>query len=247
MKLSKLHTKWLILRCFWTTGFYSLKAFSKSLTGKPSRPWVDQLLDDWVSSLLNLVKTECILVNPHQVEIEPGKPTIIMCNHSSAFDIPICYKAFPMNSMRMLAKIELSRVPLLGRGMRAAEFPFVDRKNRNQAMKDMAYARELMESGVLLWISPEGTRSMTGKLQPFKKGGFVMAINTNATIIPIAIRGAFNIMPPKTFRLNLNQKAEIHIGEPVNAADYSLDDKEELLNLVYRRMKALAGESDPEA
>lgn len=245
MKISKLYTSWILLRSYWITGYYSILAISKGFVGRPSRAWVDQLLDNWVTHLLQLVNAECRVINPYQVRIEPGKPTIIMCNHTSAYDIPICYKVFPNISMRMLAKKELSRVPLLGRGMKAAEFPFVDRKNRSQAIKDLAYARELMESGIVLWIAPEGTRSMTGKLLPFKKGGFITAINTKATIIPIAIRGAYEILPPRSFRFNLNQQAEVHIGEPINAADYSLENKEALVERVHAQIKSLAGETSP--
>ena len=68
--------------------------------------------------------------------------------------------------------------------MTAAEFPFVDRKNRYQAIKDLAYAQQLMESGIVIWIAPEGTRSKDGKLAPFKKGAFITAIQCQSHDYP---------------------------------------------------------------
>lgn len=165
-----------------------------------------------------------------------------MCNHSSVYDIPLGFKAFPNHSIRMLAKKELSKIPIMGKGMSAAEFPFVDRKNRTQAIKDLEYVRQLMESGILVWIAPEGTRSKNGKLAPFKKGAFVTAIHSKATIIPIGIRGAFDIIPAKTLQINLNQKAEIHIGAPIDASQYTIENKDELVEKTYQTIKELLEE-----
>ncbi|MGQ3891631.1 lysophospholipid acyltransferase family protein [Legionella sp. CNM-4043-24] len=214
------------------------------LSKRINRPWVDAAIDIWINRLLDLVKVQCRVVNPHNVYPEAGKATIIMCNHASMYDIPISYKAFPGHSMRMLAKKELSRIPFLGKGMKAAEFPFVDRKNRNQSIKDLQYTHELMESGIVVWIAPEGTRSLTGRLGTFKKGAFITAIEAQATIIPIGIRGAYNILPAHTMQFNLNQTAEIHIGQPIDASQYSLNQKEELIQKVRESIKALAGEEE---
>ncbi|WP_423202822.1 lysophospholipid acyltransferase family protein [Legionella busanensis] len=193
----------------------------------------------WSTKLLNLIGVKLVVFNPYHVEPQPGKATIIMCNHTSLYDIPISFKAFPNHSIRMLAKRELSKIPIMGKGMSATEFPFIDRKNRHQAIRDLAFARQLMESGIIMWIAPEGTRSKTGELAPFKKGAFITAIEAKATIIPIGIRGAYNILPPKTMRFNLNQKAEIHIGKPIDAAQYTLENKDELINTVYQAIKEL--------
>lgn len=206
------------------------------------RPWVDQTIHDWANHLLSQVKVDCKIVNPHGVEPKPGQATIIMCNHTSLYDIPISFKAFPNHSIRMLAKKELSRIPIMGKGMAAAEFPFIDRKNRHQAIKDLAYAKQLMESGIVIWIAPEGTRSKTGRLAPFKKGSFITAIEAKATIIPIGIRGAYEILPAKSTQLNLNQTAEIHIGQAIDAAQYTVADKELLVERVYQTIKELVGE-----
>lgn len=245
MKANFFRTLWVVVCSVYVTVEVCLASIYKHLRGTTNRQWVNGALQRWTSRLLNIARVRYTVINPLGVEPEPGTPTIIMCNHSSLYDIPLGYKAFPKHSMRMLAKKELSHIPIFGQGMKDAEFVFINRKNRNEAVRDLQVARELMESGIILWVSPEGTRSASGKLAPFKKGAFVLAINAKATIIPIGIRGAFNILPPKKiFAIHLNQEAEIHIGEPINAADYCLETKEELLELTWKRIRALTGEAE---
>ena len=239
MKASKVRTVWIsILSALYTINTCT-QAVTMRLLGKSNRAWVDKAITIWSDRLLSLVGVHCDVINPFQVEPKPGQVTIIMCNHSSLYDIPISFKAFPNHSIRMLAKKELSRIPILGKGMVAAEFPFIDRKNRNQSLKDLEFARKMMESGIIMWIAPEGTRSKDGKLAQFKKGAFITAIEAKATIIPIGIRGAFDILPARTMQYNLNQTAEIHIGKPIDASQYSKEEKEALIKEVYDSIKQL--------
>lgn len=246
MKASKVRTLWITLLSALFTANTCVRAVAMRLSGRINRPWVDAAIDLWINRLLNLVGVRCEVFNPHKVFPQPGKATIIMCNHSSMYDIPISYKAFPKFSMRMLAKKELSRIPVLGKGMKAAEFPFIDRKNRNQSLKDLEFAKKLMESGIIIWIAPEGTRSKDGKLAAFKKGAFITAIEAKATIIPIGIRGAFDILPARTMQFNLNQKAEIHIGQAIDASRFTKDNKDELIDAVYESISELVSDKqDP--
>lgn len=242
MIINQLKTVRIITALFFYTIIACIRATSKSYFGKPTRSWFDKVIHKWINQLLDEVKVDYKVINPHQVEPKAGEATILMCNHSSAYDIPLSFKAFPNHSIRMLAKKELSKIPFLGKGMRAAEFPFIDRKNRFQAIKDLAFAEELMESGIIIWIAPEGTRSKNGKLAAFKKGAFITAIQAKATIIPIGIKGAFDILPIHSFKINLNQKAEIHIGEPIKAANFTLENKEELIQLTRESIKKMIGE-----
>jgi 1-acyl-sn-glycerol-3-phosphate acyltransferase len=242
MKLNQLRTAWIVLTLFFYTAVSSLRVLFKNYFGTPNRAWMDKIIHHWVDQLLNQVQVKYTIINPHKVQPQPGKATILMCNHSSNYDIPLSFKAFPKCSIRMLAKKELSKIPLFGKGMAAGEFPFVDRKNRYQAMKDLAYAKKLMESGIVIWIAPEGTRSKDGKLTPFKKGSFITAIEAKATIIPMGIRGANTILPARTFNIHLNQQAEIHIGKPIDASQFTLENKDELIQKTYESIKNLIGE-----
>ena len=132
----------------------------------------------------------------------------------------------------------------MGKGMSAAEFPFIDRKNRNQSLKDLQHVRKLMESGIVIWIFPEGTRSRDGKLAAFKKGAFITAIEAKATIIPVGIRGACNILPARTMQFNLNQQAEIHVGQPIDASQYTPETRGELISRVHQSIYELTGEEE---
>ncbi len=213
------------------------------LFGLITRKWCDDALRKYVKRLLNLVGVTCEVVNPYNVQPQSGHPTIVMCNHSSLYDIPLSLVAFPSHSLRMLAKKEIGRIPIMGQGMAAAEFPLIDRHNKQQAKKDLENARKLLVSGILMWIAPEGTRSKDGKLAAFKKGGFIIAIQAGATIIPMGIRGANNILPARTRQFNLNEHIEIHIGKPVDASQFTLANKEGLIELVYQEMQTLVGEA----
>jgi 1-acyl-sn-glycerol-3-phosphate acyltransferase len=240
-KVNQLKTIWVLISLFFYTALTSLRCIGKYYFSTPTRVWTDKTLHHWVDQLLKEVEVEYSVINPLNTQPQPGTPTILMCNHSSAYDIPLAFKAFPQHSIRMLAKKELSRIPLMGKAMAAAEFPFVDRKNRYQAIKDLAYARELMENGIVIWVAPEGTRSKDGKLAPFKKGSFITAIQAKATIIPIGIRGAETILPARTFSVNMKQKAEVHIGKPIDASQFTLENRQELINQTYEAIKELVG------
>lgn len=218
------------------------RATIKGMMGTITRPWCDAALRLYVKRIFKLVRTQCTVVNPHNVQPIAGQPTIIMCNHSSLYDIPISLFAYPSHSLRMLAKKELKRIPIMGQGMVAAEFPFIDRQNRQKAQQNLEYVKQLLVSGILMWIAPEGTRSKDGKLAPFKKGGFITAIETGATIIPMGIRGANTILPARTFQFNLNQPVEVHIGKPIDASVFTFENKDELIAIVHKEMKTLIGE-----
>jgi 1-acyl-sn-glycerol-3-phosphate acyltransferase len=92
-------------------------------------------------------------------------------------------------NLRMIAKKELFRIPLWGRGLKTAEFISIDRSDHEKSMESMEAAKEKMKSGIMIYVAPEGTRSRDGKLGEFKKGGFLLAIQTESIIIPIGLRG----------------------------------------------------------
>ncbi|MCX7114995.1 MAG: lysophospholipid acyltransferase family protein [Gammaproteobacteria bacterium] len=235
-------TLWVIIRSFYYTAMVGIRTASRAYFGTVSRRWVDNTLHVWTDKVLKLANVHYKIVNPHAVSPPFKRPIILMCNHSSMYDIPLSFLVFPSVSLRMLAKKELFSVPTMGMGMRASEFPGIDRHNRQQAIKDLQQVKGLLESGIVLWIAPEGTRTKDGKLGVFKKGGFITAIETQALIIPMGIRGAHAILPAGTFQLQLNQNVEIHIGEPVDAADYTVSERDKLVKVVRDKMLALVGE-----
>ena len=99
----------------------------------------------------------------------------------------------------------------------------------------------MMESGIVLWAAPEGTRSPDGKLLPFKKGCFHLALDTEAVIVPVAIRGIHKVLPARSWRFNLGQQVSVHIGEPIDAATYTREDLPELMAETRQRIATLLG------
>jgi 1-acyl-sn-glycerol-3-phosphate acyltransferase len=209
------------------------------------REYGDECLEWWAGKLVGAVRINYKLIDPNQTKIEPGKRYIIMSNHRSHYDIPLMTLTMP-GSVRMLTKKEFFKYPIWGRGLKHGEFISIDRSNFEQAKKDLAAARAKMESGVVLWIAPEGTRSRTGRLGPFKKGGFVMAIESGATIIPVGIQGTENVLKPKTTEVFLDKDVTITIGNPIEASRYTMEERDQLVAEVRNAIAGLCGEATEE-
>lgn len=241
-KVGRLQLVWLQTSCLLQVMRYCFRVLMKIFTGTLTLEYERNIIVKRSKKLLRTIHADVKIVNPNNVAPKANEPTIIMCNHTSLLDIPISYLAFPNHNIRMLAKKELAKIPIMGYVMKKLRYPFIDRKNRAQAMQDLKQLKELLDDGYLIWIAPEGTRSRDGKLHPFKKGGFITAIQTGATIIPIGIRGAYNILPKHTFQASINCNVEVHIGDSVDSKQYTLENKDELIDVVYREMKQLVGE-----
>lgn len=209
------------------TLYFCLLVIGRAALGRLRREHVDGYTRAWSAVLLRLVRMH-MTVQGQCPDFNDGRRYLILCTHSSHYDIPASFVAMP-GSIRMLAKSELYRIPFLGRAMRAAEFPSVARHNPQQARRDLLRARQMMESGIVLWAAPEGTRSAAGHLQPFKKGCFHLALDTDAMIVPVAIRGIQHVLPARTWRLNLDQPVQLLIGSAIDASRY---DRESLATLM---------------
>ena len=154
-----------------------------------ARVWGRSIL--WVSG---------IKVKVHGFNPDWGKqPIIYMSNHESNFDIPVLLSGLPVQ-FRWLAKSELFKIPIFGRAMRGAGYIGIDRFNQESAFKSINEAAGKLETGVSVMMFPEGTRSLDGNIRPFKKGGFVMAVDSAAPIVPIILRGTRQIMPKNSLR-----------------------------------------------
>jgi len=245
MRANLIRTGWIIFQTVLITTNTCLAIIIKTLLGHYSHDWLDQKIRCWAKRILHLVRVNYQVYNPHHVEITKLQRCILMCNHTSLYDIPLSFATLP-GSIRMLAKKELSRILVLGKAMQAASFPFIDRKNHHQAIKDLAQVKQLLAEDIIIWIAPEGTRSRTGKLGQLKKGGGILAIQTQATIVPIGIRGAHAILPAKTMHFHLNQHVEIHIGKPIDSREYNLANKAQLISNIEQQLLQLTGESEPE-
>ena len=223
------------------TAYYCCVILGRAAIGRLRREDVDRYARGWARGLLRMARID-IQVQGQAPDFSDGRRYIILCNHSSHYDIPVSF-AHLSGSIRMLAKKELFSIPLFGQTLSAGEFPSINRGNRQQAVRDLANARRLMESGIVLWAAPEGTRSADGRLLPFKKGCFHLALDTDAVIIPLAIRGIHQVLPARTWKLNLGMPVEVEIGEPIDASRYSAEQLPELMADTRARLQAMLDRS----
>lgn len=148
--------------------------------------------------------------------VPPGRAYVYVSNHQSHMDIPMLYASLPSPTIRMLAKKELFKIPLWGRGLRAAEFVEVDRANHARAIQSIDRAKELIRDGVSVWLAAEGTRSLDGRIGPLKKGGFHLATETETPIVPVAIKGTIDILKRGTKSMHKGKRVDVTIGAPIS-------------------------------
>lgn len=242
MRTTKLQTMLLIVRLFLNVLNIALKTIYAAIFAENPRKKIDCFVQIWAKKIMKIMRADYKVFGSDNVKFKPGEVYIIMSNHCSHFDIPIIYLAFPNATVRMFAKKELFKIPLWGLGMKKAEFLMIDRGNREQAAEALKQARDKLKSGLIVWVAPEGTRSRTGKLQEFKKGGFILSLQMKATIIPIGIRGSGNILPPGTWDFSVGEQIEVHIGKPIATTDYSIRSIRELMRCVEESIRKEAGQ-----
>jgi 1-acyl-sn-glycerol-3-phosphate acyltransferase len=171
---------------------------------------------------------------------------VFMANHLSTVDIWALYVALPVR-VRMIAKKQLGAIPLLGWGMRAGRFIFIDRVNAIAARRSIDEAQRRIRGGDSVLIFPEGTRSRDGRLGAFKKGGFHLAIDSGVPVVPIALQGTRACMPRSSLLL---RSGHVHVtfGEPVPTTGLTETDRHALLERVRTSIgKMLEGPAAPAA
>jgi 1-acyl-sn-glycerol-3-phosphate acyltransferase len=182
-----------------------------------------------------------IRIVTHGLEKLPEKGHFIyMMNHNSNLDVPAVWMKL-RGEVRVLGKKELFRLPVLATAMRLGGFVPVDRSNRDAAIESARNAARIAQSGASFLIAPEGTRSRTGRLLPFKKGGFHMAIESRVPILPITVVGAFELMPPGSFAIR-SGVIDIFFHEPVETQGMDNRDRFRLMQKVRAPMEAVLAE-----
>jgi 1-acyl-sn-glycerol-3-phosphate acyltransferase len=182
-----------------------------------ARLWANSIL--WVSRVrISVSGTE---------RLDPQRSYIYMPNHQSNADIPLLLGRLPVQ-FRWLAKAELFKIPIFGRAMRGVGYISIDRSNRKSAFESLKRAADTIRSGTSVLIFPEGTRSRDGRILPFKKGGFVLAVDAGVPIVPIIIRGTGSIIPKGRFMIH-PAPITMQILDPVETGGYTRKTKDMLL------------------
>jgi 1-acyl-sn-glycerol-3-phosphate acyltransferase len=167
----------------------------------------------------------------------PPRAVVFCANHQSNVDPPVLFEALHPR-VHILYKAELNALPLLARAFRVGGFIPVDRRNKEAAMRSIEAGAQSIRSGNSFLIFPEGTRSRTADLLPFKKGGFIMAIKAQAPIVPVAVQGGRDAMR-KGSRIVRPVTVSIRIGEPIETAGLALDQRDALIATTRSRIEAL--------
>jgi 1-acyl-sn-glycerol-3-phosphate acyltransferase len=172
--------------------------------------------------------------------IQRHRAAVYAVNHASSVEPPIIFdllhELFPR--LRILYKAELRKLPVLVRAFDLAEFIPLERGNPEQSLPAIDRAAKALQEGNSFLIFPEGTRSRTGELLSFKKGGFILAIKGQAPVVPIGIAGARNALR-KGSLLIYPVTVRVRIGEPIETAGMTLDDRETLVTNARERVKEL--------
>jgi 1-acyl-sn-glycerol-3-phosphate acyltransferase len=157
----------------------------------------------------------------------PAGPCVFAANHISNVD-PLAFIPAIPRRVSILVKQELFRVPILSAAMRLAQFVPVDRADPEAAAASVDVAVAILRGGLSFAVYPEGTRSPDGRLRPFKKGAFVLAIETGVPMVPVSISGAQHLMRKGEWAIHPGD-VTVRFGPAVNAAEYSMDRRVDLL------------------
>jgi len=178
--------------------------------------------------------------------LDPSAAYVFMSNHQSQFDILATVKALEDFQLRWVAKVELTRVPVFGWALKHAGHIIIDRSNHVQAVASLRAARTKMLEGVSVIIFPEGTRgTVAGPLLPFKKGGFMLALETGFPIVPIAVCGSGELLPRGSWQPTSGD-IEVVVGAPIPVEGVGRDELVERVRaFLVAQLGARAGTAGP--
>jgi 1-acyl-sn-glycerol-3-phosphate acyltransferase len=219
-------TVWGTLRILWAMARRS-----------PRLPCVcERVQRSWSGLLLKVSGVKVVLEN--EDVIARDLPQVLVVNHTSWFDV-LALSAYLPGSYRFVAKKEIERVPLFGPSLRRCGHIYIDRHDRARAFESLEQARETLEKAApTIIMFPEGTRSASGELQRFKKGAFVLALQTGADVVPGAISGSRDVMPKGSLRIRPGT-VRVRFGEPIRVGSMQVDQRDELTRKAWEAVAAL--------
>jgi 1-acyl-sn-glycerol-3-phosphate acyltransferase len=166
-----------------------------------------------------------------------GRAAVYCANHQSNIDPPVLFTTLHPR-MHIVYKAEINAIPLLARAFQHGGFVPIDRRNKEAAMRSLEAGARSIRDGNSFLIFPEGTRSKTGEMLPFKKGGFLMALKAQAPIVPVAISGGTDAMR-RGSKIIRPVNISIRVGTPIETAGMQMTDRDALIAQVRGRIEEL--------
>ncbi|HEX4447185.1 MAG TPA: lysophospholipid acyltransferase family protein [Polyangiaceae bacterium] len=189
-----------------------------ALHGRLTKQICDDRLQGWSRNVVENAKID--LTVSGRENLRPHETYLVMSNHQSLYDIPVLFHVVGPN-IRMVTKRELFRVPIFGGALAAAGFISIDRSDRHRAIASLDHARALLASGTHVWIAPEGTRSRTGELLPFKKGAFYLAFEAGLPILPVTLKGTRDVLTAKGVMSHAGAQVRVVVHEKIDPRPYT--------------------------
>jgi 1-acyl-sn-glycerol-3-phosphate acyltransferase len=173
-------------------------------------------------------------------------PRVLVANHESWFDVFALCASLPLG-YRFAVKKELEKVPIWGAAWIACGHISVDRHNRQAAIQSIERARALSggeQADMVIVFFPEGTRTETGALLPFKKGAFVLALQLGVPIIPVAVIGGRQVMPKHSLRIRPG-RMRVVVGDPIPVEGLGFEKRDALLEQSRAAIVQMRGGEGP--
>lgn len=161
-------------------------------------------------------------------KIRPGQSYIIISNHQSEYDILAIVTTLGIQ-YRWIIKKELRKAPMFGYALYASRNIFIDRGDPEQAMQSIRNGLARLPEGVSVMFFAEGTRSADGSIAPFKKGGFLMAVEKGLPVLPVTVNGSRRVLPKKSLVFNPGT-IEVVVGDPIETRGYTRENLQELVD-----------------
>lgn len=209
---------WLTTRVVYETLAISAPTVVDAALNRLTKTVCDERLGSWSKKVVANARMSVTVKGLEH--FDASKTYVIMSNHQSHYDVPVLFSVFG-GTVRMIAKIELFKIPIFGEAMKHAGFIAIDRSNRQSAIANLAAAKRALESGTSIWIAPEGTRSQTGELGSFKKGGFNVAFDTGASVLPVTVSGTRHVLPAHGVLSQHDVPVRVTVHKPLATSSYT--------------------------
>ena len=220
----------MIVDLFRTLATYAAKASSAIVgpmvivAGWNDPEKADPLVRLWCEGILRAANLQEDVAG---LENLPPGTCVFVCNHQSNFDAPFVFARIPKH-IRFVAKQELYRIPIFGNALKAMGNIRVERTGTEGDRQRLEAAIEQVRTRTSILFFAEGTRSIDGKLRPFKKGAAILAIDAQVPLVPVAVAGAHEITPKGGLWVRSGRPLVLRVGKPIPTAGLTREDRDTL-------------------